>query len=66
VTILINGENREFDNDICVSELIVKLGLKVPVMAVAVNMNIVKKDDWDSFILKSNDRVEMLQFVGGG
>jgi sulfur carrier protein len=62
----VNGESREFKNDICISELIVELGLKVAVMAVAVNMNIVKKDDWDSFILSENDKVEMLQFVGGG
>lgn len=64
--LIVNGKTREFNKDICISELIVELGLKVNVMAVAVNMNIVKKDDWDTFILSENDRVEMLQFVGGG
>lgn len=36
------------------------------VMAVAVNMNIVKKDDWHTFVPKDGDKVELLQFVGGG
>ncbi len=64
--LIVNGESREFHKDICISELIVELGLKVNVMAVAVNMNIVKKDDWESFVLNENDKIEMLQFVGGG
>jgi sulfur carrier protein len=46
--------------------LIEFLSIKVGVMAVAVNMNIVKKDDWDSFKLSQDDKVELLQFVGGG
>jgi sulfur carrier protein len=29
-------------------------------------MNIVKKDDWKNFIPKDNDKIELLQFVGGG
>ncbi len=66
MTLIVNGESREFHKDICISELIVELGLKVNVMAVAVNMNIVKKDDWESFVLNENDKIEMLQFVGGG
>jgi sulfur carrier protein len=35
-------------------------------MAAAVNMNIVKKDDWNNFTPKENDKIELLQFVGGG
>jgi sulfur carrier protein len=35
-------------------------------MASAVNMDIVKKDNWDKYILKNNDKIELLQFVGGG
>ena len=35
-------------------------------MAAAVNMNIVKKDEWSSFIPKNDDKIELLQFVGGG
>jgi len=35
-------------------------------MATAVNMNVVKKEHWNEFELHENDKVEFLQFVGGG
>jgi sulfur carrier protein len=35
-------------------------------MACAVNMEIVKKQDWDNFTLNEGDRVDLLDFVGGG
>lgn len=36
------------------------------VMACAVNMDIVKKESWSSYIPKDNDTIELLNFVGGG
>jgi sulfur carrier protein len=35
-------------------------------MAVAVNMKIVKKDEWDKYFIQENDKIEALNFVGGG
>jgi sulfur carrier protein len=29
-------------------------------------MEIVKKDNWSTFTPKDNDKIELLQFVGGG
>jgi len=29
-------------------------------------MNIIKQDSWDSYILKDGDKLELLDFVGGG
>ena len=66
MNIIVNGEEKEFQDQITINELIELLQIKVGVMAVAVNMNIVKKDDWDSFRLSQDDKVELLQFVGGG
>lgn len=66
MNIVVNGEIKEVKEDITIQELIEFLSIKVGVMAVAVNMNIVKKDDWDSFKLSQDDKVELLQFVGGG
>jgi len=66
MNIIVNGEEKEFQDQITINELIELLQIKIGVMAVAVNMNIVKKDDWDSFRLSQNDKVELLQFVGGG
>jgi sulfur carrier protein len=35
-------------------------------MAAAVNMDIVKQDKWDIYQLKDGDKLELLDFVGGG
>lgn len=61
----INGETKQTSSH-TIQELLLELGIEDKVMAAAVNMNVVKKDIWDSFQLNENDRVEFLQFVGGG
>jgi len=64
--LIINGEEREFDNSFSIEQILDSLQIKDKAMAVAVNMEIVKKDKWNSFIPKENDKLEILQFVGGG
>lgn len=65
--LIINGEEKNFDNDnISLQEIITSLQIEDKVMAAAVNMEIVKKDNWSNFIPKENDKLELLQFVGGG
>jgi len=64
--LIINGEEREFEDSFSIEQILDKLQIKDKAMAVAVNMEIVKKDKWDSFIPKENDKIEILQFVGGG
>ena len=64
--LIINGENKEFTDNLTLSDIIKNLQVENRVMAAAVNMNIVKKQDWNSFIPKENDSIELLNFVGGG
>ena len=64
--IIVNGESREFRDGITLEELIQKLGLEGKVMAAARNMQIVKQDKWHEAILQEGDRIELLDFVGGG
>ncbi len=64
--IILNGESRECAKSITLGKLIRELDIKVKVMAAAVNMEVVKTDNWDSHVLKDEDRVELLHFVGGG
>ena len=35
-------------------------------MASAVNMNVIKNEEWETFKLKDEDKIEFIQFVGGG
>lgn len=66
MTLIINGEIKEFNDSLTLQNIITDLQIENKVMAAAVNMNIVKKDDWNSFIPKNDDKIELLQFVGGG
>ena len=66
MTLIVNGETREFDNSSTLQDIITNLQIENKVMAAAVNMNIVKKEDWSNFIPKDDDKIELLQFVGGG
>jgi len=64
--IVINGETKEFDEKVTLKEVLKKLSIEDKVMAAAVNMEIVKQDSWDKYILKDKDKLELLDFVGGG
>ena len=64
--IVVNGKELEFNNEITIKQLLVNLEIEDKVMAVAVNMEIVKKDNWSSRIIKEDDKIELLHFVGGG
>lgn len=64
--IIINGQEKEFEASITLKDVIEKLQIKDKVMASAVNMNIIKKENWGTYILSENDKLELLEFVGGG
>ena len=64
--IIVNGQDKEFKEKTTVGELLQELSLDGKVMAAAVNMDIVKQDSWDKYILVDGDKLELLDFVGGG
>jgi sulfur carrier protein len=66
MNLLINGETKSFNENITLQEVLKELSLEGKVMAAAVNMNIVKQDNWKSYKLSDGDKLELLDFVGGG
>jgi len=62
----VNGKEIETKNGITILQLLKELKIEDKTMATAVNMNVVKKEEWNGFKLKENDKVEFLTFVGGG
>lgn len=66
MVIIINGEEKEFEEGLSLLALLQKLSLEEKVMAAAVNMDIVKQVEWATHILKDGDKLELLDFVGGG
>ena len=63
--LIVNGEER-ITTKTTVLELLQELGIEEKVMAAAVNMQVVKKENWATHLFNEGDKVEFLHFVGGG
>ncbi len=66
MNVTVNGEERKFKKGMTLEQIMSELGVAGKVMAAAVNMQVVKKEEWESFSPKEGDRIELLHFVGGG
>jgi sulfur carrier protein len=62
----INGETRENILSQTLKELIEELGLTQGRVAVEVNLQVIKKADYESFRIQDGDVLEIVNFVGGG
>ena len=62
----INGEARDFPAPLSVASLVEQLGMKQDRVAVELNRNILPREQWDKTPLGEGDRLEIVQFVGGG
>ncbi|MFH1574690.1 MAG: sulfur carrier protein ThiS [Acidobacteriota bacterium] len=62
----VNGQRRSVPQAITVGDLIRVLDVRPERIAVELNRRIVKKTDWVATTLQEGDRVEIVQFVGGG
>ena len=66
MNIVVNGEKLNIRENTTISQLLQQLEVKDKVMAVAINMEIVKKEKWETHKIEENNKLELLHFVGGG
>ncbi len=66
MVILLNGKKTEIGEDKTLKELINEKGLEPDRIVVEYNYQVLKQDEWEKTILKENDNLEVLRFVGGG
>ena len=64
--LLINGEERGFADGLTLADLVAQLGMKPDRVAVERNGEIAPRNQWASTALSDRDRLEIVQFVGGG
>ena len=64
--IILNGEPREVPQPITLQDLLRLLELKEDRVAVEPNRGIVRRDRWPETQLSDQDRIEIVQIVGGG
>jgi thiamine biosynthesis protein ThiS len=66
VTITLNGDTHELDKPMSVSELLHALDIDPRRVAVEHNLSIIKRHRFPEIIVADGDRVEIVNFVGGG
>ena len=64
--VLVNGERRQVAQDTTVTQLLEQLSIQPERVVVEVNLNILKRVQLSTTILKNSDQVEIVHFVGGG
>jgi len=64
--IVINGESQQLPASLSVVQLLERLKLQEDRVAVELNHEIVRREQWSATQLQDHDRLEIVQFVGGG
>ena len=64
--IQLNGDPYEINNGTNLNELLNKLKIQKNKVAIEVNGEIVERNKYPSLILNTDDRVEIVHFIGGG
>ena len=66
MNIRLNGQHFQTGFDCTLAALIASLDLQSDGIAVAINGEVVPRSDHEKYQLQENDRVEIIQAVGGG
>lgn len=64
--LIVNGETYETSKSDTLKDLLEELGISPLKVAVELNLKIIKKAEYSSCKLKEGDRIEIVNFVGGG
>ncbi|CCL11114.1 Thiamine biosynthesis protein ThiS [Clostridioides difficile] len=62
----VNGKEIEFEKDLTVIDLLNKYNLKSDRVVVEVNLEIIEESNYNTYVLKDEDIVELINFIGGG
>lgn len=66
INILLNGERREVPTDVDLDKLLELFSLPKQRVAIELNNTVVRRADWPETIIRDEDKIEVVHFVGGG
>ena len=66
ISIILNGQSKQIDDDINIDQLLQSMDLSEKRLAVEINQQIISRSDFPSHNLKDQDKVEIVQAIGGG
>ena len=64
--IQLNGDPYEINAQTNLNELLNKLKIEKNKVAIEVNGEIIQKDKYQNLVLRKDDKVEIVHFIGGG
>ncbi len=64
--VYINDEAKTFESGITLAGLAGQLGLDMRKVAMEVNLTIIPRSEYADTALSEGDRIEIVQFIGGG
>ena len=64
--VVVNGESKQVPSPLNIEDLLRHLELQGDRIAVELNRQIVRRDQWQATPVRDQDRLEIVQFVGGG
>ena len=66
IKIKVNGQVRSINNDTNLLKLLKNLKIPLKKVAIELNLEIIDKKKLNKKILKKNDKIEIVHFIGGG
>lgn len=62
----VNGKDIEFKEDLTIIDLLNRYNLKSDRVVVEVNLEVIEESNYSTYVLKDEDIIELISFVGGG
>ena len=66
IKIKVNGKYANIDKNQALSKLLKKLKIPIKKVAIELNQEIIDKKNITKIIIKKNDKIEIVHFIGGG
>jgi len=64
--VTLNGEPVELPDDATIHTVLAHFGREDAGVAVAVNLDVIRREDFDATSLRDGDRIDIVTAVGGG
>lgn len=66
MNVKINGQTHTFNDNITLENIINELNITINSIVAEVNGQVITKEKFSNTIIKDNDIIELIKFVGGG
>jgi len=66
IKVLLNGKNKTINDKTNLNLLLKELSIESNKVAIEINGVVVSKNDYEKKIIRTNDKIEIVHFIGGG